>query len=254
VSEEPLDLSLDPDTANLMTFLGRRQCGKSRAAAFFVDSYPFDRVVIDPNGDMERKGDVDLREAIMLVPPIPSVKMLDDGTGRYPPPPAPWPWDTAGPVTLHYVPDLSSATEREDTDAVVRLAYARGRCLLLVDELLRVAEANRTLPAMDLTLQQFRHRDETVVLCGPRPVGINPLAITQADLVFLFRMRGIQDRKRIAELTGLDLETVTGLLMNLPRYESIVLDDRGGGDADGETVIVSLPPLPAPHRHPVPNL
>jgi hypothetical protein len=232
---ELVDLQLDPDVANLLTFLGRRGCGKSRAARYFFDSYPFDRIVIDPNGDMELEG------ALELVPPIPVLPALENG--RYPPAPAPWPYDELGRVTLHYVPNLSDPDNEEHTDAVVRLAFARGRCLLLVDEILVVAKANQTLPAMNLTLQQFRHRDETILLCGPRPVGIEPMSITQADLVVLFRMRGIHDRRRIAELTGLDLEVVTGLLMDLPKYESVVVDDR-----EGEGGIICCPPLPPP-RH-----
>jgi hypothetical protein len=243
---DELDLSLDAEEANLLGFWGRRGCGKSRAARYFFDSYPFDRIVIDPNGDMEVPG------AIELVPPIPKIPTLENG--RYQPAPAPWPWDELGRVTLHYVPDLSDEDERANTDDVVRLAFARGRCFLLVDEAMRVAQANRVLPAMDLTLQQFRHRDETIALCGPRPVGIEPLCITQADLTFLYRMRGIQDRKRIAEVTGLDLDLVSGLLMNLPRFESVVLDDRDGGDEEGETAIIQLPPLPAPEAPRVPEV
>jgi hypothetical protein len=230
---ELVDLQLDAEQANLLTFLGRRGCGKSRAARYYFDSYPFDRIVIDPNGDMELEG------ALELVPPIPVIPILEGG--RYPPPPAPWPYDELGRVTLHYVPNLSDPDHEADTDDVVRLAFARGRCLLLVDEILTVAKANQVLPAMDLTLQQFRHRDETMILCGPRPVGIDPMTITQADLVVLFRMRGIHDRRRIAELTGLSLEVVTSLLMTLPKFESVVVDDR-----EGEGTVICCPPLPPP--------
>jgi len=231
--EEAGNLELDPDRGGIVFVCGKKGSGKSWLCRSYFDAYPFDRIVIDPNGDLDLPPDT-----IRLIPPIPQVASLPGG--EYPPPPAPWPFDELGHrVTLHYVPDLNSPDWEDALNAVVLLAFARGRCLLWVDEIVRAAAANRVLPAMDLTLQQFRHRDEVVLLAGPRPVGIAPLCITQADLAVFFKLRGIHDRKRVSELLGIPMETVDALLMNLERFHFVAYDDRA-------EVILLCPPLPAP--------
>jgi hypothetical protein len=178
---------LDPRKANHVTIVGRKGSGKSVLAQRFWDSYPGDRLVIDPTGDVDTRDP----KAENLTLPLPL---------RWP-----RPFREDERSTLRFHPDVGSATYRDDMDAAVQLAFQKGSCLLWVDEVAELTSANNTPPAMRRVLHQSRHRRLSTLFCGPRPIDINPLVISQADYLAIFDLPNPADRKRIADVIGYDL-------------------------------------------------
>jgi hypothetical protein len=188
---------IDPHKANHIAIFGRKGSGKSVLAQRFWDSYPLDRLVIDPTGDVDPHDP----KAVNLTNPLPL---------RWPSPLAGY-TATGGNAsnedrsTLRFHPDPGSATYEDELDQAVQLAFTHGHCLLWADEVGEVTSANKTGPAMRRVLQQGRHRHLSVLLCGPRPIDINPLVISQADYLALFELPNPADRKRVADIIGFDL-------------------------------------------------
>jgi hypothetical protein len=192
------DDQLDPAKPNHVTIVGRKGSGKSVLAQLFWDSYPFDRLVVDPTGDVDTRDP----NTIALHTPLPHR------------------WPAPNPLkderqTLRFVPDMGAATYVQDMDHAVGLAFNHGgehkrgphrRALLWVDEVGELTDANRTPPAMRRVLHQSRHRGLSTLFCGPRPIDINKLVITQADYIGVFPLPDFDDRRRLAKVMGYDLE------------------------------------------------
>lgn len=222
-------LTIDPDGSPVFTAMfGKKGFGKSFLARRYFDGWPYDRVVIDPNNDLEIPGAITYR-------------------GKAP---EAWPDEVEGFVTIRFVPDLRMPKRELDAelDRMLMLAfYNRGHppagegsglpCMLWVDEIVKVAKSNSTLPAMDLILHQGRHQGLFCLFCGPRPMVIDPLVISQSDLVFLFRLKGVADRKRISETTGLSPAEVEGLMTLPERYFDVYVDRLD--------LLIECPPIPA---------
>lgn len=227
--QELVDLEVD-SSYGFVTCLGKRQFGKSHTARLYFDSYPFDRFVFDPNNGIEPEADwITIRRA----PDDLAAIGLEKREVAYPRSSSTEP----ARVTVHYVPILSDPDWREDLDRLVLACFEHQWTCIWVDEVIKAAAANRTLPSMDLVLHQFAHQHLLVLLCGPRSVGIDPLVLTQADLIYLFRLKGISDRKRIADVLGVELAELD-VLVNLERFHAVLYRD-----SDDELVL--LPPLPA---------
>lgn len=182
---EPVSVPVDPRKANHIGIIGRKGSGKSVLAQRFWDSYPYDRLVIDPTGDVDPHDP----KARPLTVPLPTS----------------WPGNLNGErTTLRFRADPGSDTYLEDLDQAVQLAFTHGRCLLWVDEIGELTTANHTPPAMRRVLHQSRHRDLSLLFCGPRPVDIDKLVLTQADYLAMFEMPSPTDRQRLADTIGFD--------------------------------------------------
>jgi hypothetical protein len=180
------ETQLDPAKSNFVTIVGRKGSGKSVLARSFWDDYPFDRIVVDPTGDVD-PGD---ERAERLAAPMP----------------ARWPVDAEGRrVTLRYVPDVRSPTWVDDMDRAVGLAYwhPHKRCLAWLDEIGAMTRANQTEANLRQALHQGRHRNLSLLMCGPRPIDINPLVLSQADYVAVFDLPNPRDRERVASTIGI---------------------------------------------------
>jgi hypothetical protein len=235
---------LEPSAAAIIMIIGRKGSGKSVLANSFGRAWPYDMVVIDVAGDdgpdprpRDKPGTHDVH---VLTGPVDEL-------------PAKWPEHLRRdkrPMILRYIPDAGSPTEAEDMDHMVGLAYnhssADRPAMLLIHEIGRVAPAGRTQPHMRRVLNHSRHRALTVVAAGPRTITVDPLMISQADLVYVFDLNQPADRQRVAENIGWDPKEFSDFVNELGRYEHLRYDAREPKPEPGETDwrLVHLDPLP----------
>lgn len=222
------ELELDPGRANHVFCCGRKGSGKSVLAELLWRSYPYDRLVIDPTGDVDAGDD-----AVDLEMPLPTrwpAQLAAAFTGG----------DDRRRQTLRFVPDPGASTYIDDMDRAVGIGFGHGRHLLWVDEVGELTSANKTPPAMRRWLHQSRHRRGSGLFCGPRPIDINPLVISQADYVATFDLPNPADRKRVADVCGIQLGVFEAALAKAT--------SKSHGftwwDAAGRELLV-MPPLPA---------
>jgi hypothetical protein len=224
------DGPLDPHKAVQIAVVGKRGSGKTEVAYRYFDTYAYDRATIDPNGDLKMPEDT-----VELEVPIPSK----------------WPGEKVRQAqeqlrpghapkfqTLYYVPDFAEPGYLEDMDRVVGMAYSHRKTCLFIDECHEVMPANRTPPHSRRALRQGRHRDLTLILATPRPVTVDPLVISNADLVIVFQLPNPHDRRRVAECIGWDPKDFDQAVFALQPYEYLRYTNKTGD-------LAHLPPLPA---------
>lgn len=218
----------DPHKSTHICLVGKKHTGKTELAYVLFDSYPFDRLAVDPPGDL---------------------KMPED-TVQLDPLPHRWPGTTVESVTgerrrerttLHYVPNFHSPTYRQDMDQACGLAYGHGRCCLLFDEVHEGAPANQVPPHMRRVLRQARHRALTTIFATQRPLTVDPLVISQADYLYVFKLPNPNDRKRVAETIGWTQKSFDEAVGGLGNYEYLRYD--AGANA-GEGDLAHFPALP----------
>ena len=182
----------DPRKSLYLFASGRKGSGKSRWCRAWFDDYPFDRIVIDPTGDVKR--DLD-RDGV----PYQAVDH-DVIPTRFPR------GDEGQRVTLVYVPDMGSATAADDMDRVIGLALDGDDhpVMIWVDEVGSLTTANYTPPNTRRVLHHGRHHGITLLGAAPRPMDIDGLWINQADLVATFSLPNPKDRRRVADNIGAD--------------------------------------------------
>lgn len=171
---------------------GRKGSGKSTFNRRLYQSWPYNKVCIDVNGDADPGPDA---ERVTL--PLP---------GRFPeqppgPPGAPKP----GPRNLHFRADPGSPTYDDDLDRAVGLGLypQRDRALVWAGEASEfMPNAGATRSRMRRLLRQNRHYTVTALFDDPRPAFVNPLVIGQSDLVAIFHLPNPDDRERIAKTIG----------------------------------------------------
>lgn len=185
MSGEPFPPELDPDRSNVILIAGRKGSGKSVHARLIYDSYPFDKLVVDPTGDAEPGPDAD-----EMTPPFPR-KFPVDGDGR--------------PRNLHCKVDPGSATYREDMDKAMAMGlFPRDHpCMVWIDEVGEMMTAHSTPPHMRTALMSSRHYGPlSIIMAGPRPMHISPLSISQADRVVIYDLPNPKDVERLADNMG----------------------------------------------------
>jgi hypothetical protein len=187
--DSPL-MDLDPDGSPMfVSAWGKKKSGKSYLNRLIFQSWPYDRLVIDVNGNADPGEDAE-----RITEPLPA---------KFPAPAA-GVGERRRPQSLHYRAHPGSATYREDLDRAVGLAlYPQDhRCLLWAGEVGELMPNGRPGPHMRTLLQQNRHYNVTALFDGPRPVFVDPLTIAQSDLVAIFKLPNPSDRRRIAEEIG----------------------------------------------------
>jgi hypothetical protein len=224
---------LDPGRGIIVVCTGKKRSGKSKMALLIFRSYTGDRVVIDVAGDDGPMGGdvIELQGDVSTLPRKWPEHLREDNK----------------PMTLRYVPDPGSSTELEDMDAVVGMVMRHGECCLLVHEVGRLAVVHKTPPHTRRLLMHNRHRKVTALFCGPRPQGIDPLVIAQADLVYTFDTPNPNDRKRIAEVIGWNPNDFDEAVHGLGPHEYLRYDanmDKPETDDEPDYRLVHFPALP----------
>lgn len=219
-------MPLDPDKGGHVFVSGKKGQGKSVLARRLFDSYPYDRLVLDVTGDLSD----DFRDQ-----GVPFVRLTGDTL------PLTFPRDPEGhPVTAVLAPDMGDeATAMDQMDRALGLALDNRRTLVWVDEVGALTRAGRTPPNLRRALHHGRHRQLFLLLCGPRPIDVDPLCISQADVVATFKTPNPRDRARIAENIGWPPARFDQAVNALQTHEYLWFDST----EDSEE-IVHMPPLP----------
>lgn len=225
--------SFDPGKSVYTLCVGKKGSGKSHLAYTMWDSYPFDRLVLDVTHDVKSKWldplGIEYREITPETIPV-----------RWPTPVR----EDHPYSTLVYTPDMGSPTAVDDLDRALGLALSKKRVLAWVDEIGELTSGNSTPPNLKRALHHGRHQDLSLIMCGPRPIDINPLCVSQSDYVASFRLRNPADRKRIADNIGVEPREFDAANAQLRDHWYLWYDDS---TAD----LSMMPPLPPIRQKPV---
>lgn len=227
-TERPPPAKFDAAASAFVAIFGKKGSGKSVLGRHIFESYPHDRIVIDVTGD---EGGLAAAQTIREIPdrwPVEASSLIAPGHRKR--------------QTLRYLPDMGSPTHREDLDRAIGIAYQHRRTCAWVDEVMQVFPAGRTGPWGTRALHQGRHRQLSLILCGPRPVDIDPLVLSQADRVYLFQMLHPLDIARAAGHMGVDPKRLEAAVRALPRFGYLCFDAAAPPDDN----LWEYPPLPVP--------
>lgn len=217
---------IDPDKGAHIMIVGRKGQGKSVLARRLFDSFPYSRVVLDVTGDIGR----DLTEEgvpyVRLTSPLP-VRLPAGESGR--------------PVTALYAPDMGDPNAMDELDRALGLAIRQHKTCAWIDEIGTVTSRGRTPPNLRRGLHHGRHTELTLIMCGPRPMDIDPLCLSQSDHVFVFDLPNPADRKRVADSIGWPPGNFSRAVSDLGDHEFLWWDTLG-------QELRHMPPLPPARR------
>jgi len=182
-------LQLDPERPSILTAWGRKRSGKSALNRVVFQSWPYDSIVIDVNGNADPGP-----HAEKITAPLPTSF----------PEHIPTLGEERRARTLHFRAHPGDPKYREQLDQAVGLALypQRKRTCLWAGEVGELQPHGRPGPHMRTALMQNRHYNTTLLFDGPRPVNVDPLTLHQSDLVAVFDLPNPRDRERIAESIG----------------------------------------------------
>jgi hypothetical protein len=187
-ADSPL-MNMDPEKPQMVSAWGSRGSGKSALNRELFRSYPFDKIVVDVNGNADPGEDAE-----KITAPLPTrfpdaAAML--GTTRR----ARTLWFRAHPGDKSY---------REHLDQAVGLALypQHRRVCLWAGEVGELQPHGRPGPHMRTALMQNRHYNVTCLFDGPRPMNVDPLTLAQSHFVAVFHLPNPRDRDRIADSIG----------------------------------------------------
>src|SRR5207302_9297492 len=148
------------------------------------------------------------------------------------------------PSKLRYCPDPGSPDYADDLDRAVGLAFfhPRGPRLLWIDEIAELTGANRTGPNLRRALHQGRHRQLSMLMCGPRAKHINPLVLGNADVVYVFELPHPHDQDAVAGAIGVPPKKLQAAIGGLGQFEYLRYDSRS-------KELLHFPPLPLSNSH-----
>jgi hypothetical protein len=223
----------DPRKSLYIFASGKKGTGKSYVCRSWWDSYPFDRMAVDPThdirADLQKDGEqFDELDMSMLPARLPAPADTGDEDARR--------------RSWLVCPDMGSKTWEDDVDRAIGLCLGRGRPMLLwVDEFGTVTRGSKTGPNMRRALHHGRHDDLSLLLACPRPKDVEVLGIAQADLVYTFRTPQVYDRQTIADTIGVDRGEFDEVNEGLQGHEHTLYDAR-------TDELFVMPPLPARRR------
>lgn len=179
---------IDPTKNQVITILGKKGSGKSVAGRTMFRSWPgSDRLILDITGDADPGDDL---EPTAL--PREGTKLPAFDRNK-------------GPQVYRWIPDTTSSTYQDDVDRALGMGlFPKDRPVLIwVDEVGEVFPVNRVGPHGRTALHQGRHHNLSLIMCGPRAMGIDPLCLSQADRVLMYDVPHPTDRERIAQNIGI---------------------------------------------------
>ncbi len=225
-----MSLELDPDKGGFVFACGAKGRGKSELCKSYFKAYPYYRVLIDANSD------VDPNDAFTR-PWAPQFELLEERTARNPPryrcelpePEGHWP-------SLRYEVDFLNPDAAYLVDAIVGAVYeltgdnapewngGKAPGCVWVDEVGEFAPAGQVTPWMRQGLHNGRHRRIALIMAGPRPKTLDVLILAQADVVCIFDTPHELDRARLSAELGIPLSELAALLDNLDEFGYLAWD------------------------------
>jgi hypothetical protein len=202
-TEELIDLSIDPDgDPYWIACWGPKHSGKSYFARAYFDTWPYDRICIDPTRDF----DPDNRFSTDWAGG-PAFPELERGQER---------------VSLRYVPNRRDPNWRVTLEQVLWAVVSAGedgrRVFLHVDEIKIAYSVGHVSGAGETILNEGRHYGIFQSTCGPRTKGVDPLTITQADSNCVFGHLHELDAARLAECTSVNKDDLAAIVDHLDEH------------------------------------
>lgn len=109
--------------------------------------------------------------------------------------------------TFEEIQDNKGAT----INAFFRWVFERGNCTLYVDELSLIARGDDYPRFYGVCLQQGRESEVEVISGSQRPMFIPQIAMSEAEHLYCFYLKLIQDRNKIEQLAGITSGRIDGL-------------------------------------------
>lgn len=110
-----------------------------------------------------------------------------------------------GPETMIFRPtldEMDTMLSQRTSDPFFHWVFERGNTYLYIDEVMRVTAGNRIGKGYATVLQLGRERGIGCWSATQRPANIPLVVMTESEHYFVFRLRNIEDRRRIYEYTG----------------------------------------------------
>lgn len=182
-------LTLDHTKPLIISAWGKKGSGKSVFNREIYKSFPGDKLCIDVNGNADPGEDAE-----RLTGDLP--KKWPAGTPQL--------GERRRPRNLWYRANPGSDSYHQDLDRALSLALfpQDHQVLVWAGECGDLMPNGKAGPHMRTLLQQNRHYRTTCLFDGPRPVFVNPLTLSQSNLVAIYRLPNPNDRKRIADSVG----------------------------------------------------
>lgn len=213
VREDQSDVRPDRIAAgesNFMCFFGRKGSGKSHLAKLLWSQWTGPKMLIDVVGDVDAgPGAKTFREPIESWPVDGDDKLI--------------------PVIV-YRPDFGAHDDQraslDDIDRMIGVAYEIGDVLIWIDEghVCTPGWYSKQMRNWRRVLIHGRHRNVSLLFCGPRPLDIDPTIVMQADHLILFHLPEKKARERLAENTGWPSDDLHYRHSQLGEYEFLWLN------------------------------
>lgn len=104
--------------------------------------------------------------------------------------------------TIIYRPSIEEMESKDPCEGFFKWAFERGNTLVYVDEVQRVVNGSRIGRSYATVLQLGREKNVACWSATQRPAAIPLVIMTESEHYFVFRLRNVEDRKRLYEYTG----------------------------------------------------
>lgn len=101
-----------------------------------------------------------------------------------------------------YAPVFEEQTQ-EFYDALLKWVYLRENTVIWIDELMSIAEVGKYPPYLKALMTRGRSRNAAVWALTQRPMDIPTIVLANTTHFFVFNLNLPQDRKKMAETTGM---------------------------------------------------
>jgi hypothetical protein len=225
--------SIDPKKSEFVIVLGRKGTGKSHFALNTASAWPGKILVIDVTNDV-----------------APELTRMRVEYHRVKSVPAKWPMDEEDKPyrVVVWKPDSASTSFYGDVDRAFSLAFSTGSVMVWVDEVHTCCPQEKFLqqPSLRRVLVEGRHRRVSLLACGPRPVYINRLWLSQSDHVVMFSVPQLDDRRAVVDNLGYDRQHVEAMHAELREHEYLWFNQR-------RQQVTHYPAMPAAGRPQIPH-